>query len=195
MPSDLDRSRGRGWLGSFTRSHDRSGRRPGWVGPLVLLAVLCLALVFGSGVFSSGTPSAEQRARALETQIRCPSCVDVSVASSSAATAASLRQQILHWVREGQSDQQIENTLVARYGMSILLQPPASGLSVVVWVVPAVAGAAALVGIGSLFWRRSRAMRAITDKPQKPGIAVDGSTAPSGSGGTSGEASQELVTK
>ena len=51
---------------------------------VLALAVLAAALVVGSGVTSSAAPTAAQRAAALETQIRCPSCEDVSVAQSSA---------------------------------------------------------------------------------------------------------------
>jgi cytochrome c-type biogenesis protein CcmH len=146
-----------------------------WVGPLVLVVVLVVALSVGSGALSGGPASATQRAAALETQLRCPSCIDVSVADSSAATAASLRHQILDWVRAGQSDQQIENQLIARYGPSILLTPP-GGASVVIWAVPAAAGAAALAGLAVLFWRRSRSWRGL-----RAVQAVDG--VPSGGGG------------
>lgn len=139
----------------------RSVGLPGWLGPVALLTVLAVALVVGSGVLSSRPASAAERAHALETTIRCPSCLDVSVADSSAATAASLRHQILLWERQGVSDQQIDDRLVARYGPSILLSPPARGLTVLVWVLPAVAGAVALAAIGVLFWRRSRAFAAL----------------------------------
>jgi cytochrome c-type biogenesis protein CcmH len=136
-------------------------RGPRWLGPLLLLAVLGVALLIGSGALESAPATPSQRAHALETQIRCPSCVDVSVADSSAATAVSLRQQILDWERQGWSDQEIKNALVARYGLSILLEPPTSGLTAVVWIVPAVGGAAAIAVVGTVFWRRSRDLRAL----------------------------------
>lgn len=151
------------------RSGDRRRLGPRWLGPVALVAVLAVALVIGSGVLNGSHPTAAQRAHALETNVRCPSCIDISVADSQAATAASLRHQILTWVRQGRSDQAIENALVARYGLSILLRPPTDGFSVVVWVVPAVAGAVALAAVGTLFWRRSREMRALTSSPPAAG--------------------------
>lgn len=144
-----------------SRRPRRVPRRP-WLGPLALLVVVVVALLVGSGVLGGGRTTAAQRAQALETQIRCPSCVDISAADSSAATAASLRHQILQWVRAGRTDQDIENMLVARYGLSILLSPPASGLNAAVWVVPALAGSAALGALAVLFWRRSRTMHELT---------------------------------
>jgi cytochrome c-type biogenesis protein CcmH len=121
--------------------------------------VLAVALAVGAGAFSGGTPSAAERAAALEAQVRCPSCEDISVAQSSASTAIALRHQIAQQVRQGRSDAEIEDGLVARYGPTILLRPPAHGLATAVYVVPAVAGALAVGALGLLFWRRSTEMR------------------------------------
>jgi len=130
-------------------------RRP-LLGPVALVVVLGVALFVGSGAGSSGARTPAQRAAGLATQIRCPSCEDLSVAQSSASSAVAVRHQITAMVGRGQSDQQIRSALVAQYGPSILLAPPVSGLSALVWVLPAVAGAVALTALGALFWRRSR---------------------------------------
>jgi len=121
-----------------------------------LVVVLGVALFIGSGAGSSGSRTPAARAAGLATQIRCPSCEDLSVAQSSASSAVAVRHQIAAMVGRGQSDQQIRSALVAQYGPSILLAPPVSGLSALVWVLPVVAGAIALVALGTLFWRRSR---------------------------------------
>jgi cytochrome c-type biogenesis protein CcmH len=135
----------------------RRRSRP-WLGLGALLVVLVVALAIGSGLGSEGHQTDAQRAAALETQIRCPSCEDVSAADSSASAAVAVRQEIAHMVAEGRTDQQIENALVGRYGPTILLRPPTRGLTSLVWIVPAVAGAGAIVVLGVLFWRRSREM-------------------------------------
>ncbi|HLG66287.1 MAG TPA: cytochrome c-type biogenesis protein CcmH [Acidimicrobiales bacterium] len=137
-------------------------RRAGFVAMLVVLGV---ALVIGSGAVGTGHPSATERAAAIESRIRCPSCEDLSVAQSQAATAVAVRHRITAMIRRGATDAQIEQALVARYGPSILLAPPASGIGVLVYVVPALAGAAALVGVGVLFVRRSRAMARLRAGP------------------------------
>lgn len=126
---------------------------------LLALAVLAAALVVGSGVTSSKPPTDAQRASALEAQIRCPSCADLSVAQSAASSAIAVRHEVAALVAAGQSDQQIESRLVAQYGPSILLSPPASGLSSLVWFLPAAAGVLALGGVAVVFWRRSRSWR------------------------------------
>jgi cytochrome c-type biogenesis protein CcmH len=119
--------------------------------------VLAVALVIGSGVGRSHV-SAAQRAQAIEAQVRCPSCEDLSVLDSSASAAVAVRREIARAVAAGHSDQQIDNSLVARYGPTILLRPSTHGLTALVWIVPAVGGAAALAAVGLLFWRRARQM-------------------------------------
>jgi cytochrome c-type biogenesis protein CcmH len=122
-----------------------------WV---VLALVLAGALVFASARGGVQTPA--QRATALDSVIKCPSCDGISVEDSSASTAAAVRQLVLARLRHGQSDQQIETYLVSRYGPSILLRPPTTGITAVVWVVPLVAAVGGVGGLALFFWRRRR---------------------------------------
>ena len=146
----------------------RHGARASFVLALVALTV---ALVIGSGVTSSAAPSAAQRAAALDTQIRCPSCEDISVAQSSASSAIAVRREVASLAAAGESDRAIEQRLVAQYGPSILLSPPDSGLSSLVWLVPLVAGILALAALGAFFWRRSRSWRRLrAEGPEAAGV-------------------------
>jgi len=92
----------------------------------VLLAVV-LAVALAFSVSKGGPLTPAQRAAAIDAVLKCPSCDGISVADSSASSAAAVRQVVLARVREGQSDQQIEQYLVSRYGPSILLRPPTTG--------------------------------------------------------------------
>jgi cytochrome c-type biogenesis protein CcmH len=121
--------------------------------------VLGIALLIGSGVFSSTQVTNAQRVSALEAQIKCPSCQDLSVAQSTTSSAVAVRNQITRMVAAGDSDAQIESALVARYGSTVLLRPPAQGLALVVWLVPLIAGVIAVGALAMLFWRRSRDLR------------------------------------
>ena len=129
--------------------------------PLVVLAV---ALVIGSGAFDSSPPTVAQRAAAIEANVRCPSCTDLSVAESNATTAIAVRHQIEAMVAAGRSTADIDRALVAEYGQTILLVPPDAGGVPLIWVVPIVLGAAALIGVGVVFWRRSRDFEALKAK-------------------------------
>lgn len=135
------------------------------LGLTVLLVVLGVTLAFGSGLGSGAPPTQAQRAAAIEANLRCPSCEDVSVAQSSASSALAVRRQVTSLLGAGESDQQIQQTLVGQYGPSILLRPPATGLSALVWVIPAAAGAVAVGALGLVFWRRSRELQRLREGP------------------------------
>ena len=130
-------------------------RLPLWT---LLGVALVAALVVGSGVFSSSPPTAAQRASAIESVIRCPSCEDLSVATSSAPTAVTVRDTIRQQVAEGRTDQQIETYLVARYGSAIVLDPPARGWSLLVWLLPLLGGALAVGVLVVVLIRRGMAV-------------------------------------
>ena len=65
-------------------------RFPLWT---LLGVVLVAALVVGSGALSSSPPTAAQRAAAIEAVVRCPTCEDLSVAQSTAPTAAAIESR------------------------------------------------------------------------------------------------------
>jgi cytochrome c-type biogenesis protein CcmH len=135
-------------------------RRAASVAMWVVLAAALAAALAVSASRGGGALSASARAKAIDAGLKCPSCQSISVADSSAATAAAVRQIVLTRVREGQSDQQIDQYLMGVYGPSILLRPPASGLTAVVWVVPLLAAAGGVIGLGAFFWRRRRPVTA-----------------------------------
>ena len=136
-------------------------RVPLWVQVALPLLVLAVALVIGAGVFSSAPETAAQRAAAIETGVRCPSCTDVSVADSDATTAIAVRHQIQSLVDAGRSTEAIDQVLVSEYGQTILLVPPDTGGIPLIYVVPLVLGAGALATVGMLFWRRARQFDAL----------------------------------
>jgi cytochrome c-type biogenesis protein CcmH len=155
--------------GTDERARARAGprvwsrRAPRWASFALLLVVLAAALAIGAGR-GSGPSTNAQRAAALETQIRCPSCQAVSVADSNASSAVAVRHQISQMVAAGDTDSQIEAALVARYGRGILLSPPVSGWSALVWVIPVVAGVTALAALGVVFWRRGNELRHLREE-------------------------------
>ena len=104
------------------------------------LAVLAVALVIGSGVLSGKPQTSAQRAAAIESVVRCPSCIDVSVAQSDQSTALAVRHEIERQVAQGRTTAQIEQSLVSQYGQTILLEPPDSGGFAVIWILPIAAG-------------------------------------------------------
>ncbi len=145
---------------------ERATGRPLWVRVALPLVVLAVALVFGSGLFGTAPQTEAQRSAAIEAGVRCPSCTDLSVAQSNATTAIAVRHQIESMVAQGRSSGDIDQVLVSEYGQTILLVPPDAGGVPLIWIIPLVAGAGALVGVSVVFWRRSRAFDAL--KAEEP---------------------------
>jgi cytochrome c-type biogenesis protein CcmH len=120
-----------------------------------LMVVLGVAL--GVGANRGGPPpTPAQRANAIDALVRCPSCQGISVADSSASTAAAIRSAVAARVGAGQTDAQIDAFLVSRYGPGILLRPPVRGSTAWVWVLPPAAALVAVAGLASVLWRRRR---------------------------------------
>lgn len=128
-----------------------AARPAGWA---VALLVLAAALAVGSVHPTPQTRAA--RIATLESSLKCPDCVDLSIRQSDTAAALDLRAEVVHLVDRGESNARIEATVVAQYGSAELLSPPASGIDTLVWVVPA---AVLLLGGGVLLLVLARRRR------------------------------------
>ena len=118
-------------------------RRLSW---MLLTVVLVGALAYGARG-DSGPPTEEQRVRRITSVVRCPTCQGRSVAQSDAPAARSIDDEVRRRVQAGESDRQIKDYLVSRYGQDIILQPEAEGVGLLVWALPLLGGAAAIAGL------------------------------------------------
>jgi cytochrome c-type biogenesis protein CcmH len=99
-------------------------------------------------------PVQEARARTLQKELRCMVCQGESLDESNAPLAADLRALIRAHIRAGESDDQIKQFLVARYGDAILMQPPFDENTYALWLTPflvliSAAGVAIWVVVGA----------------------------------------------
>lgn len=78
----------------------------------------------------------ETRYTALIQEIRCVVCQNQNIADSNAPLANDLRKKIYAMVENNQSDEDIKNYLVARYGEFILLKPRFHGATLFLWLFP-----------------------------------------------------------
>jgi cytochrome c-type biogenesis protein CcmH len=93
-------------------------------------------------------PVLEARARHLSQELRCMVCQNQSIDDSDAPLAHDLRVLVRNRLAKGDSDQQVLNFLVARYGDFVLLKPPLQLDTLLLWGLPPaalVAGLAALM--------------------------------------------------
>lgn len=68
--------------------------------------------------------------------LRCPTCVGVSVLDSAAGFSEQIKQSVRRQIKEGKSEQAITDFFVDRYGPWILRAPPAKGFDLLAWLVP-----------------------------------------------------------
>ncbi len=87
----------------------------------------------------ASTQDLDARAHAIAAQLRCPVCQNESVADSPSELASQMRALIREKIVAGETDEQILDYFVSKYGQWILLEPPRRGLLWLVWVAPAVA--------------------------------------------------------
>ena len=100
-------------------------------------------------------PGLEARARALSTELRCMVCQNQSIDDSDAPLAADLRVLLRERIAAGDTDEQVIDFLVARYGEFILLKPRVAWHTAVLWAAPLTVFAIAVL-IAAYGYRRRR---------------------------------------
>jgi len=112
---------------------------------MAIAAMVLVALVFAGCNTGSDVPPQEQRVQDLSKGIMCPVCPGESIDQSQHPLSLQMRDLVREQVGQGRTDSDIKSFFVERYGPSVLLEPPRSGLSLLVWVVPVVAVALAVI--------------------------------------------------
>ena len=82
-------------------------------------------------------PALEARARGLSANLRCMVCQNQSIDDSNAELARDLRVLVRERIVKGDTDEQVINYVVSRYGEFVLLKPRLSARTLVLWGAPA----------------------------------------------------------
>lgn len=121
---------------------------------VALLAALAThALAISDPSEALKDPAQEARAVAIGKQLRCLVCQNESIEDSGADLARDLRQIVRQRVVAGDTDQQVIDWLVARYGNFVRLRPPLEWSTLLLWASPVLA---LLVGGGIVLATRPR---------------------------------------
>ncbi|AYD00250.1 cytochrome c-type biogenesis protein [Neorhizobium sp. NCHU2750] len=81
-------------------------------------------------------PALEHRAREISSQLRCMVCQNQSIDDSNAELARDLRVLVRQKLTEGDSDRQVIDYVVSRYGEFVLLNPRFSEKTLILWAMP-----------------------------------------------------------
>ena len=147
---------------------------------VLAILLLCLASLAFSMQLRSTVPNVyrnaaeETRFHALTSSLRCVMCQNESLADSDAPIAHDLRREILDLMRDGKTDAQIRDFLVARYGEFVLYQPRVEPATWLLWFGPLVLLASGGATVAWIVRRRAIRARAVADasaaeaSPSKP---------------------------
>ncbi|MFN3171514.1 MAG: cytochrome c-type biogenesis protein CcmH [Hyphomicrobiales bacterium] len=123
---------------------------------LAVIALMSLMLVLPAHAVQPDEvlddPVLEARARDLSAEIRCLVCQNESIDASNAQLARDLRILVRERLVEGDSNQEVLDFLVARYGEFVLLRPPVNQATVLLWFGPALV----LIIAGTVIFLRTR---------------------------------------
>lgn len=148
------------------RSHENShrGLRRLWITGIaaalfgMLLPLLTAGPVHAAGQAESMLVDPEQEARLndLVYELRCLVCQAESVAESHSDFADDIRHEVARMMKEGRTDQEIKDFLVARYGDFILFRPPMKSTTALLWYGPLLLLLIGAVVLGVIVLRRRR---------------------------------------
>jgi len=138
-----------------------------------LVLAFLAALVFSASAFAVQPdevlkdPALEKRARDISSGLRCLVCQNQSIDDSDAQLAKDLRLLVRERLVAGDSDQQVRDFLVQRYGEFVLLKPTFSSRNMLLWLTPVIVLALGSVGAYTVLRRRPQPAEALNEEEQK----------------------------
>lgn len=124
-----------------------------------LICIFAVVASFSVAVAAAPTLKVEQpidrRLRIISEQLRCPVCQSENIYDSKASLAHEMRAIVREKLALGQTDEEIINFFVDRYGTYVLQEPPKSGLPLLLWVLPFVGMVLGVLAL-TLHLRRSQ---------------------------------------
>ena len=96
------------------------------------------------------------RVNEIAKSLNCPTCSGINLADCRTQTCAQWKEQIGDLLQKGYTEQEVLDYFVTRYGVQVLQNPPKSGLTLGLWLLPALA---ILFAGGWLFYTLRRWVR------------------------------------
>ncbi len=135
---------------------------------LLLALLLSLALFPALAVEPSemlDDPVLEARARVISKQLRCVVCQNQSIDESNADLARDMRVLVRNRLLAGESNQQVLDYMVSRYGDFVLLNPPFKMSTYALWFGPGVIVALGIFAVAAFFRTKSDSGQAADGPP------------------------------
>lgn len=100
-------------------------------------------------------PTLEKRARHISKDLRCLVCQNQSIDDSDATLARDLRSLVRERLVQGDTDLEVIDYVVSRYGDFVLLRPPVKEVTILLWLGPIVFALIGLFGLIRFFRHQS----------------------------------------
>jgi cytochrome c-type biogenesis protein CcmH len=112
-------------------------------------------------------PALEARAREISRDVRCPVCQGESIDDSNAQISKDLRIIIRERLVAGDTNEEVIEFLVARYGEFVLFDPPKTGINLVLWLAgPVMLLAGGAIAVAAVRRRKGTAEDTLTAEEQ-----------------------------
>ena len=98
---------------------------------------LSLSVQAAIETYQFDSPEQEARFRQLGYELRCPKCQNQAIGDSDAEISGDLRAEVYRMLKEGATDAEIKDFMVARYGRYVLYNPPLDQQTLILWFGPA----------------------------------------------------------
>jgi len=126
------------------------------------LPVLVLALLLSLGAWAIdpsdklADPELQAMYITITQEVRCLVCQNQPIADSTAPLAADLRREIKRMILEGQSEAEIKDFLVERYGDFILYKPRFASWNILLWLAPGILLVIGVIALLRIVSRRAQ---------------------------------------
>lgn len=122
----------------------------------VILLLLPFSVFAGIDVYEFSTEEQRVRYSTFIEELRCPKCKNNNLAGTNSKIAVDLRRQLQVMIKEDQSDEQIVDYMVTRYGDFVLYRPRFTSKTIALWLGPLVFLTAGFITIGTIVMMRRR---------------------------------------
>lgn len=116
--------------------------------------------------YEFSTQAERDRYRTLVEELRCPKCQNQNIADSDAPIAMDMRDEIFKKLEEGESNEQIVEFLVDRYGDFVRYKPPVNKKTLILWYGPAAFLTFGFAMVAMIVIRRRRSTRTEQNEQQ-----------------------------
>ena len=121
---------------------------------LACLLICVTPVLAGEAPPAAADPQLEKRVMAVAEELRCLVCQNQTIADSSAPLAIDLREQVREKMKQGMSNGEIVDYMVARYGDFVRYRPPLKATTVLLWFGPLLLMAAGIFALVRLLKAR-----------------------------------------